>query len=206
LTRDEYGELAELWGDATAAVDQDEVEQLARRTPRRARIAQWGELAIVLLLAATIGLSMVWNLGSGTALTGTLLLALLAWSAWSRHRLSNLALLIDERDRLSFVRSSVRAKEAELSRSALGLALIVPGIVISVLWAFSLRHPTGEADLVTFLVTIWTAPRGLMIMGLVIGAVLILGLAHLRVRRELAGLRELQKAYAEEACRDAAGH
>lgn len=202
MTRDEYRELAALWGDSTPVVDQQEVEQLARRTPARARMAQWGELVLVLLLAATVGLSIVGNMGSATTLTGGLLLVLLAWSAWKRHRLTNLSLLVDERDRLSFVRSSVRAKEAELTRSALGLGLILPGIVMSALWAFSVRHPAGEGELAAFLWTSWTAPRGLSAVALILGAIVILGLSHVRVRRELGQLRKLQDAYVEEARRD----
>ena len=200
MTRDE--ELAALWGDSAPADDQREVEQLARQTPARARMAQWGELVLVLLIAGIIGLSIIWNLGSASALTGSLLLVLLAWSAWKRHRLTNLALLIDDRDRLSFVRSRVRAKEAELTRSALGLALILPGVVIAALWSFSVRHPSGDGELGAFLLAAWTAPRGLMTMALILGAILILGLSHLRVRRELGQLRKLQDAYVEEEEQD----
>ncbi len=202
LTRDEYRELAALWGEAAPVGDQEEVERLARTTPRRARLAQWSELAVVALLFAAIAASIVWSLGPATMLTGGLLLVLLGWSAWKRHHLANLTLLIDPSDRLSFVRSSADAKEAELRRSALGLALILPGVVIALLWGFSLRHPDGGADLGAFLLTVATAPRGLITYGCLLAAVIILSMMHVRLRRELAELRRLQQQYADEARRD----
>lgn len=202
LTRDEYRELASLWGDAAPLDDQQEVARLALATPRRARMAQWGELAVVALLFAAIGASIVWSLGPATMLTGGLLLVLLGWSAWKRHHLANVALLIDQSDRLSFVRSSVRAKEAELRRSGLGLALILPGVVIALLWGFSLRYPDGEGQLAAFLLEVVTAPRGLITYGCVLAAVVVLSLMHRRLRAELAELRRLQQQYADEARKD----
>ena len=201
MTRDEYRELAALWGDSTPADDQREVEQLALRTRGRARMAQWGELAVVALLFAGIAAAIMWNSGPATLLTGGLLLVLLAWSGWKRHRLADVALMIDERDRLSFIRSSVMAKAAELRRSALGLALILPGIVISMLWGFSLLYPGGE-NFFSVLAAVMTSPRKLAVFGLVFVAVLILSRSHMRIRRELTQLRRLQEEYCIEARRD----
>ncbi len=202
MTRDEYRELAALWGDSAPPADQEEVARLARATPRRARLAQWSELALVALIFAAIGASLAWNVGAATMFTGGLLLALLGWSAWKRHHLKNVTLLIDETNRLSFIRSSVRAKEAELRRSALGLALILPGIVIAMLWGFSVRYPAGDVELGAFLLGVVTGPVGLVTFGCVLAAALILSMAHMRMRGELAKLRRLQEQYAEEARRD----
>jgi hypothetical protein len=202
VTGEEYRELAALWGDSAPVVDQQEAARLGRATPRRARIAQWGELAVAALLVGAIAASILWSLGTATMFTGGLLLVLLGWSAWKRHALRNVALLIDESDRLSFIQSSVRAKEAELRRSAIGLALILPGVVIAMLWGFSLRYPGGEVDLGGFLLAVVTGPVGLITFGCVAAAVLVLSLAHLRMRSELAELRRLQGQYAEEARRD----
>jgi hypothetical protein len=202
LNREEYRELAHLWGDAAPVRDQEEVARLARATPRRARLAQWGELAVGVLLFAGIGGSIIWSLGPATMLTGGLLLALLGWSAWKRHHLTNVTLLIDESDRLAFVRSSARAKEAELRRSGLGLAMIPPGFVITTLWGFSLRHPDGNVELDDFLIASASTPRGMIILGCVVAAVVVLSVSHVRVRRELAQLRALQQQYTDEARRD----
>lgn len=202
MNREEYRELAHLWGDAAPLQDQEEVARLARATPGRARMAQWGELAVGVLLFAGIAGSIIWSLGAATMLTGGLLLALLGWSAWKRHHLANVALLIDETDRLAFVRSSVRAKEAELRRSGLGLAMIPPGFVITTLWGFSLRHPEGNMALGEFLMAAASTTRGMIILGCVVTAVVVLSVSHVRVRRELAQLRALQQQYSDEARRD----
>lgn len=199
MRADEYQELAALWSASAPPSDEAELQRLARRTPRLARVAQWGEIGAVLLLAGTITASILLNLGPAAMLVGSLILLLLAWSAWKRHRLGTLALLIDEGDRLSFVRSTLRAKEAELDRSALGLALIVPGMFLTMLLGFSLREGgSAEADLVAFLVAILTTPQGMVVVGFLLCALMILSLSHVRLLGELSRLRELRDAYEAE--------
>lgn len=202
MTRDEYNELASLWSTSSPPDDERELERLARRTPRLARLAQWGELAVVAMLAVTIGAAIIWRLGPATLLTGSLILLLLGWSAWRRHHLGTIALLIDESDRLSFVRSTLRAREAELNRSALGLALILPGTLLTMLLGFSLRESPGEGDLPAFLAAVLSTPRGLIAVAFLASAVLLLTLSHLRLVAELEKLRRLRDAYAEETRRD----
>jgi hypothetical protein len=198
LIGDDYQELAALWNAPPAAEEEAELQRLARRTPRVARMAQWGELAVVILLAATITLSIVWKLGATTLLVGSLVLLLLAWSAWKRHRLGNIALMVDGRDRITFVRTTLRAKESELDRSALGLALIVPSMFMTMLLGFSLREGEGQDDLAGFLVAIVSTPRGLVVVGFLLCALLLLVQSHLRLLGELRRLRALHEDYEAE--------
>lgn len=199
MTHEEYDELALLWSTASRPHEERELERLARLTPRLARMAQWGELSVVAMLAVAIGLSIVWNLGPATILTGGLILLLLAWSAWKRHHLGNIALLIDESDRASFMRSSLRAKVAELKRSAIGLALVFPGIVLTMLLGFSLREQPGHSDLADFLAAVLSTPRGLVALGFMACAALMLSLSHLRLAGEVGRARALWEEYANEA-------
>jgi hypothetical protein len=201
LTGDEYQELAGLWNAAAPAADERELERLARRTPRRARLVQWGELAAVLLLAVTIVCSIIWKLGPASLLTGGLILLLLGWSAWRRHHLGNIALLIEDADRVSFIRSTLRAKEAEHNRSAVGLALVLPGTLLTMLLGFSLRDG-GGGDLAAFFLAVLTTPRGLIALGFLLCAVLLFTMTHARLTSELEALRRLQDEYAREARRD----
>lgn len=198
MKSDEYQELAALWSAAPAADEEAELKRLARRTPRLAQMTQWGELAAVAILASTIGLSMAFNLGPATVLVGSLILLLLAWSAWKRHHLGNIALLIDERDRVSFVRSVVHAKEAELDRSALGLALILPGTLLTMLLGFALNEG-GDGDLAAFLLAVTTTPRGVVFIGLLLAALMLLSFSHLRALGELGRLKSLYEDYQAEA-------
>lgn len=198
MTSDE--ELAALWSAAAPADDEEaSLQRFARRTPGRARLAIWGELVVVALLGGAIAISIVWRLGPATLLVGSLILLLLAWSAWKRHRLGTIALLIDERDRISFIRSTLRAKEAELDRSALGLALIVPSMVLTMMLGFSLNDVGhGEGDLTAFLFAVVTTPRGLVVVGFLLCALMLLTSTHLRLLGELARLRELREDYEAE--------
>jgi len=200
LTRDD--ELAALWSASAPADEELDLARLARRTPRLARVTLWGELAAVVLLAATIISSIAWNLGPATLLTGSLVLLLLAWSAWKRHHLGNIAMLVEEQDRLSFILSLVRSKEAELDRSALGVALILPGTVITWLLALALEAPHGEVGLAAFLAAVLTTPRGLVMLGFLLCALTLICLSHIRLIGELQRLRRLRDDYVEAARRD----
>ena len=199
---DDYNELAALWSAPPRKEEQRELEQLAQRTVRRARLVQWGELIVVIGLAGLVTGAMLLHLAPTTILMGSLLLLLLGWSAWKRHHLGNIALLIDQRDRLSFVTSSLRAKQAEVNRSALGLALILPGALMMVLLWYSLRAPAGGGDVFAFLWSVWSTPRGLAALGFLACAILVLSLSHARLVKELGGLKALRDEYAEEDRQD----
>lgn len=199
MSGDDFRDLAALWGASTADADQQAFDRAAKRTPRLARTAMWGELGIVALLAATIVLAIVFNLGLTTLLLGSLILMMLGWSAWKRHHLGNVALLIDQKDRLSFLSSSVQAKQAELNRSAIGLALILPGTLLTMLLGFTLRGEEGEGELAAFLSAVMTTPRGLVSLGFLACALLLLSVWHLRLSGELKRLRTLRDDYANEA-------
>lgn len=199
MTGDEYRQLAALWSAAAADGDRRDFDWAVKRTPNVARAAIWGELGVVALLAGTIGLAIIWNLGASTLLVGSLILVLLGWSAWKRHHLGGVTLLIDARDRLSFLSSSVRAKEAELNRSAIGLALILPGTLLTMLLGFTLRGDQGEGELLTFLSAVLTTSRGLVSLGFLLSALLLLSVSHLRLIGELKRLRQLRDDFANEA-------
>lgn len=202
MTNDEYNELAAVWGASERPDDRRELERLARRTPRLARMVQWGELTAVAVLGSGIVTSIVLRLGPASLLTGSLLLLLLGWSAWKRHKLSNMTLLIEASDRLAFVRTMVRAKEAELNRSAIGLAMVPPGIVLTLLLAFAVRGGPGEGELLAFLSEVVVTPRGLIGFVFLACVVVALAVGHRRRAAELKRLRQLRDEYEAEADRE----
>lgn len=199
MTGDEYRDLAALWSASAADRDRSDFARAAKRAPGLARAAIWGELGVVALLAGTILLAIVWNLGASTLLVGSLILVLLGWSAWKRHHLGGVTLLIETHDRLSFLTSSVRAKEAELNRSAIGLALILPGTLLTMLLGFTLRGDQGSGELAAFLTAVLTTPRGLVSLGFLASALLLLSVSHLGLSGEVKRLRQLRDDYANEA-------
>jgi hypothetical protein len=191
-----------LWSNSAADEEVEALERLALRTPRIARRELVGELVAVVLLGVAIGLAMLFRLGLATLLMGSLMLMLLAWSAWKRHHLGNRALLIDRQDRATFLRSSVAAKEAELKRSALGLALIVPSTFLTMLLFFTLHDNGAGGDVMAFLRSLFATARGLTATLLLLGAVFLFANSHARLRGELTRLRALQDQYAEEEWRE----
>lgn len=199
MTGEEYRDLAALWSASAVDRDRSDFAQAVKRTPKAARAAIWGDLAVVALLAGTIVAAIVWNLGSATLLLGSLILLVLGWSAWKRHHLGNIALLIDTRDRLSFLASSVEAKRAELNRSAIGLSLILPSTLLTMLFGFTLRGEQGDGELAAFLSAVLTTPRGLISLGFLACALLLLSLSHARLKGELKRLLMLRDDYANEA-------
>jgi hypothetical protein len=202
LTNEEYLQLASLWTTPPAVAEREALARLARRTPRIARWVQYGELGVVLLLAAAIGAAVIWRLGADTLLLGSLILLLLAWSAWKRHRLADRALLIDRSDRFSYLSSLVQAKEAELARSAVGLALILPGTLLATVLAHVVYVDAPPQEVAAFLPAIWLSARGMVSFLFLFCALLLLALSHLRLVAELGRLRRLREDYLEEQRRD----
>lgn len=197
---DDFEDLAALWSASAPADDEAELRRIARHTPRVARLSQLGELVMVVLLAGVIMLSIVWNLGPATMLLGSLILILLAWSAWKRHHLGNLALLVAGGDRATYVRGLIQAKEAELKRSALGLAFILPGTFLTMLLGYALHQERGGGGvLAAFLLAAMTTARGLVTLGFLMCALMLLSLSHIRLIGELRRLRALLDEYETEA-------
>lgn len=199
---EDFGDLAALWSSAPTQEDEAVLDRLARRTPQRARREMAIELVGVGGIALAIVLAVIFKLGAATVAVGAIILALLGWSAWHRHHLGARALMIDRGDQAEFLASSLAAKEAELKRSALGLALIVPGTFLAMLLLFVLRHAELGESLSEYLISAVSTPRGLATTALLAATVAVSALAHRRVRRELAALEALQAEYDEEARRD----
>lgn len=192
---EEYRDLAALWAAPEPVQERDELARLARRTPWLARAAQYGDLAVVALLSSAIGAAIVWRLGPVTLLIGSLVLLILSVSAWKRHRLANVAMLVDTSDRFSFICSLVRAKEAELERSALSLALVPPALVTAMLLGYALQAAPGDPDALAYLSALLVTPRSLVSLAFLGCALLLLVMSHLRLIRELRRLRELRDDY-----------
>lgn len=198
MTGEEFSDLAALWSTPGPAAEQSELERLVRQTPRRARLVQAAELVFAAIIALCIAAATVWRPGLPTLLTGSAILLLLGWSAWSRHRLSNLAMLIDRSDRPAYVGSLIRAKEAELRRSAIGLALVPPGVVLTALLSFFVQADGAQASFAEFVPQVMLTLRGLVAFAVLGSAITLLTLAHLRLIGELARLHAVARDYVEE--------
>lgn len=201
MTGEEHRELAALWNAAPPPAEEDRVARLARRTPALARLTQLGEAATMIMMVLAIIGAIIWRLGTETVVTGSLVAVLLGWSVWKRHRLARLARVTDCSDRFSFMCATVRAKEVQLDRSAVALALMLPLTLLALLFGYALQAQVG-ADILAFLPAALTAPRALLPLGLLAAAVLLMTVSHLRLLKELTRLRALRDDYLAELSRD----
>jgi hypothetical protein len=202
VTAHEDDELAALWSASSAPAEERELERMAQRIPRRAQLDQWGEVALLAMLVVGIGLAIMWRGDPATMLVGGLIVLALGGSVWKRHQLGKISLMIDQSDRLTFVRTLLRAKEAQLRRSRLGLVLMPPAFALTILLGFFLREPAGKGDLASFVGSVLLAPRGLVLLVVFVGAVAALTASHLRLAGEVRRIRALKHDYHEENSRD----
>jgi hypothetical protein len=197
LTSEEYSELAALWNAPAAPAEERELEQIAERTPRRARLVQYGELLVGVAIGLAVLGAIAWRFGPVTLVIGSLILAVLGWSAWQRHRLANVAQLIDRSDRTAYLQSLVRSKGAELRRSTIGLTLIVPVTILSAALGYVLFEWQGvEASSV--LANQLSGARGLVTISAWLAIVALLARSNVRLRSELRELRRLHAEYLAE--------
>lgn len=205
MNADEFGDLAALWNAPARAAELSELEQIARKTPARARLVQASELALAAIVAICVAAAMMWRAAPATLFVGSSFLLLLGWSAWSRHRLADLALLVDRSDRSTFLSSVIRAKEAELRRSAIGLALMLPAVLLVMVLSYLVQSVGQQAtSFAEFMPEVMLTLRGGIALVVLAGAICLLTVSHLRLIGELARLHELARDYAEEMRLDGA--
>lgn len=205
MNGEDIGELAALWSTPAPETEQREWEAIARRTPRRAWLVQASELGFVAIIALCIIAAMIWRMGAATLATGSIILLLLAWSAWNRHQLARSAMATNPAGRAAFLACLVQAKEAELRRSAIGLALILPGAVLAALLGFAVQVDPVQVSFAAFLPQVMLTARGIVALAFLGGAVMMLTLTHLRLAGELARLRALRQAELDELQMDQEG-
>lgn len=200
MTQDDERDLASLWAQAPDPGEQAELEALARRATFRARLTQYGELVASVLALAALGAMLFLRPQPAILVTGGIIVVALVWSSWRRHTLGNIALLAGEGDGEAFAARAIEAKAAELQRSTLGLVLIVPGTLLGLLLIFLWRGDLD--DFRDFLLAPLATLRGVAAMLLLLAALGLLVRSNMRLRRELARLREVFSEYREENRRD----
>lgn len=199
---EEFGDIYTLWSGAVEPAEQREMEQIARLTPVRARLVQLGELALAAAIAAAIVAAMLWRADTTTSVIGAIMLALLGWSGWNRHRLAAASALAPQGDGQALLADMAKAKEAELRRSAIGLALFLPGILLAGLLNHAVRVGPDGTSFASFLSSAMLKPSSFVVLAIIASLLVLLTLSHVRKAGELARLRELAAEYADEARRD----
>ena len=200
---DDFGAL---WREEAPEQAATEFEPIVRATVRKAKLVQYAELGLSGLLLAAIAVSLSLDATPATIAIVAMLALGTLWSSWKRHLLRDVALLVDGSSREAYLASALRAAEAQLKRSTIGLWLLFPGFALGLLLKHSMLSG-GRLDtfVPTFLASLvesrWAV--GTVVALLLLFAWLIRG--NLRLRGEVSRLQAVAEDYAREARIDRLG-
>lgn len=194
----ELEELAGLWREPDGA-DEAALVELARKAPRKARLLAYGDAAWLVLVGGSV-IVTTWlhpNMLSISAAIVTL--ALIVWLNWRRRKLRNMSGSLVTRDRSAFLAGTIRIIQNDLRRVTFSLVTLPPGLLLAILFRVTTKDPSDPLGAIA---TWATSPRGAVALIVLSGLVFFTFRSRLRLSTQLKGLKELQKAYAEEARRD----
>ena len=202
MTGDESLDFQRLWAEEPSPAEQALVRSLGRKAVRIARLWQYAELSLAVLLGVAIIIALLWRPAPAPLTIGGLIVAVLAWSAWKRHRLGAVMLGSQEPAGEGYVEASIRAKEAELKRSSIGLALMVPVAFAGLLARYTWRGGESLGDFFARFFAVLDTAAGVFCIAVLAGTTVVLVVLHRRVRMELVRLRLLLEEHRAEDMRD----
>ena len=199
MSTGDFDDLATLWRAEPDDAEQEQLQQLALKARRRGRLADYVDLAMVVLV---IGGSIVAAFAARSPLLMAAALVLIVatvWLTWKRRRIRQMARDLVTTDRDSFLAGSIRHTRANLLRNTLSLVafpLIVPLAVILK------RAATTGGDPYAALMGLaeWaSSQRGLITLSVLSFMILFLLRSRHRHQAELRRLEDLRRAYEDEA-------
>jgi len=180
------------------------LEILARRASWRARAVNYLEIGFSLLIFVAVITALVTAPAPATVVAGLIFIAGLVWSSWKRHRLQQVALLVATSDRKALLDNAWRTARAQLRRSRLNMAMLLPGYLLGALTAYSYLHGGLDGFLPTFLDQLSPISGRGIVTWLILGGVMTyLVRTDRRIRHELRNVHELRERYRTEAQLDA---
>lgn len=198
----DFDDFAKLWQQEPDAAEREMMEQLARKARRRARLTGYGDMIWVVLIAATLVVTIVAKPTLFAVSTGLLMLAVIAWLNWKRRSLRRQ--LIQADDRPAFIETSIRIARHNLRRTMLSLATFPPAILLAIVLRVS-RGTGGRSDRFLDALAAWAlTPRRMIIILVLIGVSTWLVRSGLKLKREIKRLEEVRSAYLQEARLDEA--
>jgi hypothetical protein len=196
-----FDELADLWQDPDGK-EQEAFEALARRARRHGRLMAYGDLALGIVIVGGTALGVFMTPHPGVILLALLLLGLTTLVTWQRRKLRQMAPTLNTADRSAFLESSMRNANANLRRVTLSIIFSPLALIVGVMFKRSLKdnrfwdHPVAD-------MTGWALSlRGLFGFSVLAVALLLLIRSRRKLRRELRGLQQLDRDYAEERERE----
>ena len=133
-------------------------------------------------------------------LAGAPFAAVLLWLSAKRLRLHRISQIVDNRSREAFLESLVEGAAARVRRSRLNLMLLLPGYLLAALAGYSVLYGTLRGFPAFILDrTLPHTSGGLVTSIMLVTAFAYFANAHLRFRRELSNLRQLEQEFHEQA-------
>lgn len=195
----DFDDVADLWQQEPSAEESRAFEQLADRASRKARLMQYAELGLGAALIACVLIALSLDAAPATIAIGALIVLAVSWSAWSRNFAAEVRRMVGTSDRERLIAAAVESARRRLRQSTIGILLLPPGFMLGVLLKYS---AVAKGDLRGFLsgfVASLSSGWGLASLLLVLLALAYFLRGNLRLRRDLARLRQLQEGYREEA-------
>lgn len=189
-----------LWREEPPLADQRALHDAARRIGKWAHYAQRLELAVGALLLIILCAGLVIAPTPTALLAAAPFAAVLLWLSAKRLRLHRISQIVDNRSREAFLESLVIGATARVRRSRLNLLLLLPGYLLAALAGYSIKYGTLNGFSAVLLNrTLPHTSGGLMISIMLVAAFAYFANAHLRIRRELLNLRQLEREFHDQA-------
>lgn len=195
----DFDDIADLWQQEPSADESRAFEQLARQASRKARLMQYAEIGLGAVLIACVLIALSLDAAPATVAIGALIVLAVSWSAWSRNFAAEVRRIVDASDRERLLETAVESAAKRLRHSTLGIALLPPGFLLGVLLKYSASTQGNLHGFGSNFLSSLSSGWGLISLLLVLLALAWFLRGNLRLRRDLARLRELQQGYREEA-------
>ncbi|TFI59225.1 hypothetical protein E2493_05095 [Sphingomonas parva] len=191
--------LAELWNEPDASTAED-VDALARRARREARLMGWADTALAVIIVGSLVLGAMMKPSLPVAAGALLTIVMTLWLNWKRRNFRQINRTLAAATRTDFLESSIRLARTRLRRATFSLITFPPAILAALLYRVSTK---GEIDHPVIAIVKWAASlRGMVALGLLVLLFLWMLRSRRRQRDELRRLEEIHRDYAEEAERE----
>jgi hypothetical protein len=198
MTDPELERLASLWREPDPA-EQAVFERMARKARLQARLTARSDIALAIATAILLSLAL-WRHPNPVAIAlGLVLYAAMLWLNWKRRALRRMDALDGSAGRQAFLDSAIGSARLKLRNIRLSYYAAIPFLLLGSLFLMTAREAMGiEAAIAYF--PAWVATRrGLGFVAMFALVAVWLLYVRRRIRKEIARLETLKRAYEEEA-------
>jgi len=131
----DFDDLSAVWQGESPRDLPKELLVLSTRAIRRAKALAALEIAVTACVIGCV-LLIQWHVGTAkAAVAGAVIIVVVLWSTWDRHRLRRIEWARDERQREAVVAQGLLRLKARLRRTTVGVLLFPIGILLG--WSFA---------------------------------------------------------------------